>query len=136
MLLNVIARPPLMVIGLFGGAAIMQVSMSYFIPKYHLFAVGMMSNRFSLIGLIPFLVLTAIEVALIVVAVHKTHSSVFEIPDNVMRWISSNIRPQNEDRDEAKIVGAIQTGGSNVQGALRETGRKAVEPTKSNQTRG
>lgn len=109
LLLNVGIRPPLMVIGLYGGAAVMHVATAYFIPRYHFYVIGLMSNRLDMTGIFTWIFLTAIEVSLVVAIIHKTHSAIFEAPDNIVRWISTMVRPTGEDASESRVAAVFQS---------------------------
>ncbi|WP_164558083.1 DotA/TraY family protein [Massilia atriviolacea] len=90
-LLNVMARPMLMVIGFFGGGAILVVGGTFL---NEIFGIAIANIQFdSITGLVSMVALLFVYFAICLTLIHSCFNLIFIVPDQVINWVGGTASP-------------------------------------------
>ncbi len=106
LLLNLAIRPPLMVLGLLAGGALMTLAAKFAVATFDVYSAALLESRVELSSLLTFVALFVVEVIVLVGLVHKSFALVFDASDKAIEWVSGQSRSSAESGDEQRISGA------------------------------
>ena len=141
LILSLVSRPVLMVAGLFGAFLVMHYACKFLLYSFVPFMEGM--NAGSLSGVVTFIAMCILLVALSLIVANRAWSLIYAVPDRVLAWIGANA-PQLGEREvdaESKqmFVAGISAGSRSGSGAVNKlTESKKTEDGQNTQkvTRG
>ena len=125
MLIEVFARPVLMIFGLIGALVVLPPVMSILFALFMNASGSMQADSVS--GIISWAVLVAIYTMICVITMHKIFALIHVIPNSVLRWFGGHASghdkgPKTETRAKGAVMAAIMAGrnaGSGAVGSMR-----------------
>ncbi len=106
LLLNLAIRPPLMVIGLLAGGALMAIAAQFAVMTFDVYSASLLASRVEVSSLLSFATLFVVEVMILVALVHKSFALVYQASDRAVEWVTGQSRTNGEAGDEQRVSGA------------------------------
>lgn len=125
LLMNLLARPILMVVGLFAGILVMRFISMLLGGVFFTFIDIALGPYVK--GLVTMVVLSILYCALVVTIARRSFALIHIIPDRAMRWIGGHIESQGENDASRELEQAAMAGAMGVGGMWRE-GKKYGPP--------
>ena len=114
LLLNLAIRPPLMVVGLIGGGALMFVATQFAMATFDIYSASLLETRVQTSTLLTFAALFIVEVVILIGLIHKSFALIYEASDKAVEGVTGQSRTNGEAGDESRAsasTGAAQRSG-------------------------
>ncbi|MEO0368594.1 MAG: DotA/TraY family protein [Pseudomonadota bacterium] len=131
LVLNLAIRPPVMVMGLIGGGALMLVATKFAMTTFDIYSASLLKSQMSLTALLTFVALFVVEVVVLIALIHRCFALVHEASDRVVEWVTGHARPSNVAADEGRVSGSVTGAQKSGEAAL---GRASYAAGSASQT--
>lgn len=133
MLIEVFARPVLMIFGLIGALIVLPPVMTVLLGLFVNGAGSMQSDSIS--GIFTWLVLIAIYTMICVITMHKLFALIHVIPNSVPRWFGAHASghdkgAETESESKGAVVAAIMAGRNAGSGAMNQARHRQLTETR------
>ena len=96
----------------------MNTVVGFTINEFIPYAISVLEGRLDLTGVISNVFFTIILTIFILVIIHTTHSLIYELHDNVVRYVSFESRPNASKEASSKAGGFVATTSSKTEAVL------------------
>ena len=121
-------RPIMMVFGLVVALILMNTIVGFVMSEFIPYAISVMEGRLDFTGIISNLFFTILLTIFIIVIIHTTHSLIYELHDNVVRYVSFESRPNASKEAGSKVGGFVSTTSSKTEAVLASGGKTPKPP--------
>ena len=129
LILSLIARPVLMVAGLFGAFLVMHYGCKFLLYSFVPFMAGM--NAGSLSGVVTFIAMCILLVTLCLIVANRSWSLIYVIPDKVLAWVGGHApqlgERETEGQSKQMFVAGISKTTEAGPGAVNKLQKKAED---------
>ena len=106
LLLNLAIRPPLMVLGLLAGGALMALAAKFAVATFDIYSASLLESRVEISSLLTFVTLFVVEVIILMGLVHKSFALIYEASDKAVEWVTGASRTGSDAGDAQRASGS------------------------------
>ena len=106
LLLNLAIRPPLMVLGLLAGGALMALAAKFAVATFDIYSASLLESRVEISSLLTFVTLFVVEVIIVIGLVHKSLALIYETSDKAVEWVTGASRTGSDAGDAQRASGS------------------------------
>lgn len=124
LMLNVITRPILLTLGLLISMFVMHAIVYFALKGYAVFNASVVSLT-ATIAITGIIVTNVIMTAIVIVLAHKSHELIYDLADDIMKWIGFGVTPLGSVRAEGDVK-QIAKGGMEATGRMADAALSRV----------
>lgn len=110
LLLNVVTRPILLTLGLLISMFVMQAIAFFALKGYSVFNDTLISTTVSSTAITGIVVTNLIMASIVIVLAHKAHELIYDLADDIMKWIGFGTSPLGSVKAEGDVRHMSQAG--------------------------